>query len=67
MSEQGKGKKEIRLLQLHQRHMGLYHRVAEQIGVDASFVSRVASGTRNNKAITQALVRELRKLSRRAA
>jgi hypothetical protein len=67
MNEQGKGEKKIRLLHLHQRHMGLYHRVAEQMGVDASLVSRVASGTRNNEAITQALVRELRKLSRRAA
>jgi hypothetical protein len=66
MNEQENGKK-IRLLHLHHKHMGLYHLVAEQIGVDASFVSRVASGSRNNKAITQALVRELHKLSRRAA
>jgi hypothetical protein len=41
---------------------GLYHRVAEQLGVDPSYVSRVARNERNSAKVKAALQRELGKI-----
>jgi len=42
---------------------GIHARVAEIVGVDPSYVSRVAGGSRNNDKISDALREELRTLS----
>jgi transcriptional regulator with XRE-family HTH domain len=41
---------------------GLYTRVAQQLGVDQSYVSRVARGERESAAVTAALRKEIRKI-----
>ena len=41
---------------------GLYQRVARQLGVDPSYVSRVARSERKSKAVENALERELEKI-----
>jgi hypothetical protein len=51
------------LLEGHRSHLGLYRRVAERLGVDASYVSKVASGTRNCESVRQILLDELIALS----
>lgn len=43
---------------------GLYARVARQLGVDRSFVSRVARGERRSKAVEQALQKEIRRIEK---
>jgi len=40
---------------------GLYGRVARELGLDASYISRVARGERESKAITKAIDREFKK------
>jgi hypothetical protein len=40
---------------------GLYTRVAQQLGVDTSYVSRVARGERKPDAVTAGLSKEMRK------
>jgi hypothetical protein len=40
---------------------GLFARVAKQLGLDPSYVSRVASGQRQNTSVVQALEAELGK------
>jgi|HubBroStandDraft_2_1064218.scaffolds.fasta_scaffold415169_2 hypothetical protein len=52
------------LLKAHRRHAGVYHRVAEQLGVDPSYVSRVATGNRSAAEVRGALLDELHKLQR---
>ncbi len=47
------------LLETHRLHLGLYRRVAERLGVDASYVSKVASGTRNCESVKRLLLTEL--------
>ena len=49
------------LLDAHALHDGLYRRVAKKLGVDPSYVSRVATGKRNGVKIRRALLDELRK------
>lgn len=49
------------------RLRGLYRRVAQQMGVDPSFVSRVARGERKSAAVYRALKAELRKIIGRLA
>ena len=46
---------------------GLYTRVARQLGVDISYVSRVARGERKSDAVTAALSEEMQKIFKRAA
>lgn len=41
---------------------GVYKRVAEQLGVHPSMVSRVAKGQRNSPQITTALIDELERI-----
>ena len=59
-------KSDERLLKIHQLHLGLYARISTQLGVTASYVSRVARGERQSERVTASLVRELRKLSQLA-
>jgi hypothetical protein len=40
---------------------GLYGRVARDLGVDVSYISRIARGERNSKVAEKALAREFRK------
>jgi hypothetical protein len=49
-------------LQLASRMRGLYQRIATKLGVDPSYVSRVARGERKSPKIEVALNRELAKL-----
>ena len=44
-----------------ERYRGLYTRVAHKLGVDPSYVSRVARGERRSKRIEAALSAEIRK------
>lgn len=53
------------LLRRHQLHEGLYARVARKLGVDASYVNRVAHGKRISEHIFNALVEELRRIEKR--
>ena len=53
-----------RLLKLHRLHLGLYARVAKKLSVNASYVSRVAQGKRENDRIREQLFKELRKINR---
>jgi hypothetical protein len=59
-----KAEYEDALLKAHRLHVGLYHGVADKLGVDASHVSRVAAGQRRDLKIRSALVDELRKIQR---
>jgi transcriptional regulator with XRE-family HTH domain len=52
------------LLNVHKLHLGLYRRVADKLGVSASQVSRVASGTRKNSKVRRAILDELRRIQR---
>ena len=51
-------------LRRHMRFDGLYARTAKQLGVHPSFVSKVASGTRNSEKVTQALEAEMKRLEK---
>jgi|tagenome__1003787_1003787.scaffolds.fasta_scaffold20910940_3 hypothetical protein len=66
LSSQKRLKQDQTLLRNHREHIGVYSRVAEQLKVDASLVSRVANGSRNNGTVLQALLKELAILSRAA-
>ncbi|HLK34795.1 MAG TPA: hypothetical protein VKT29_16990 [Terriglobales bacterium] len=46
------------------RYRGLYSRVARQLGVDRSYVSRVARGERRSKKVEDALRAEMKRLRR---
>jgi hypothetical protein len=50
------------LLTAHRLHDGVYRRVADKLGIDPSFVSRVAAGKRQAPKIRRAIVDELRKI-----
>jgi hypothetical protein len=52
------------LLKAHKLHLGLYCRVAKKLDVDPSYVSRVATGNRENMKVRRALLDEFRKLQR---
>jgi hypothetical protein len=52
------------LLKAHRLHAGIYRRVANKLGVDASYVSRVAVGKRKASKIRSTLLDELRKIQR---
>jgi transcriptional regulator with XRE-family HTH domain len=67
MSKAKRSKRNQTLLRIHREHAGVYSRVAERLGVDASLVSRVASGDRTNEAVLKALVKELGSLTSPAA
>jgi hypothetical protein len=50
------------LLRIHKLHLGLYARVADNLGVSPSYVSLVANGMRRSDKIRQLLVREIAKI-----
>jgi hypothetical protein len=52
------------LLKAHRLHAGAYRRVATKLGVDPSYVSRVAAGKRTGSKVRDALLDELRKIQR---
>jgi transcriptional regulator with XRE-family HTH domain len=52
------------LLKAHRLHGGIYRRVADKLGVNPSYVSRVAAGKRKGEKVRNALLAELRKIQR---
>lgn len=52
------------LLRKHRLHDGLYSRVAKKLGLDPSYISRVAKGERMSERILSAIVAELRRIER---
>jgi len=48
----------------YQLYRGLYSRVARKLGVDRSYVSRVARGERRSQEIEAALAAELKRIER---
>jgi len=53
---------EEQLLRIHKLHLGLYARVAEDLGVSPSYVSLVANGMRTSDRIRRMLVHEIAKI-----
>ena len=51
-----------RLLKMHALHRGMNKRIAKRLRVDASYVSKVAGGSRNNAEILEEIMKELRKI-----
>lgn len=54
----------VELLSWHKLHEGVYARVAKKLGVDASYVSRVARGERQSGKVRRALIGELQRIQR---
>ena len=52
------------LIKAHRLHAGVYRRVADKLGVNPSYVSRVATGKRKGVRVESALLAELRKIQR---
>jgi len=50
------------LLICHKRHLGVYQRVARDLGVHPSYVSRVANGARRSEKIKRAILTELARI-----
>jgi len=48
-----------RLLEIHRLHDGLYARVAQRLGVDPSYVSRVARDERQSPKVKAVLLADL--------
>lgn len=53
-----------RLLHLHKLHLGLYARVADQLGVSPSYVSLVANGIRRSDKVRMAVLDEISRIHR---
>jgi transcriptional regulator with XRE-family HTH domain len=51
-------------LKRYQLYRGLYSRVAQKLGVDRSYVSRVARGERRSQEVEAALQAELKRIER---
>ncbi len=56
-----------RLTHLACLYRGIYSRVADKLGVDPSYVSRVARGERESEKVTSALDSELAHIEKRSA
>ena len=52
------------LLRKHRLHDGVYVRGAKRLGVDTSYVSKVASGKVTSREIRRALLAELQRIKR---
>jgi DNA-binding transcriptional regulator YdaS (Cro superfamily) len=48
----------------HSLFRGIYSRVARQLGVDRSYVSRVASGERRSAKVEAALLKEIKRIEK---
>jgi hypothetical protein len=58
-----KGKlNEEHLLRIHKLHLGLYARVADDLGVSPSYVSLVANGMRSSDRIRRVLAQHIAKI-----
>jgi len=53
---------EEHLLRIHKLHLGLYARVADDLGVSPSYVSLVANGMRRSDRIRKMLVQQIAKI-----
>ena len=53
---------EEHLLRIHKLHLGLYARVADDMGVSPSYVSLVANGMRRSDRIRQVLAQHIAKI-----
>ena len=62
MNDDTRKQKVSRLYRYVQSICGLYSRVARQLDVDRSYVSRVARGERSSRAIEQALSSEFTRI-----
>jgi transcriptional regulator with XRE-family HTH domain len=51
-----------RVANLVSEYRGIYNRIAAQMGVDPSYVSRIARGERNNEPVRLALLKEVNRL-----
>ena len=56
-----------KLTHLAALYRGIYSRVADKLGVDPSYVSRVARGERESEKVTAALDSELAHIEKRSA
>ncbi len=52
------------ILAFHRLYFGLYSRVAKQLDIDPSYVSRVARGERHSPKIEAAVKKELARIQR---
>ena len=52
------------LLQMHKLHLGLYARVAADLGVSPSYVSLVANGIRSSEKVRHAVLQEIARIHR---
>jgi hypothetical protein len=52
------------LLSWHRLYAGIYARVARDLGVDPSYVSRVAHGGRHSDHVERALISELNRIQK---
>ena len=52
------------LLRKHRLHYGVYVRVAKRLGVDRSYVSKVAEGKAISVEVSRALLKELQRIER---
>jgi transcriptional regulator with XRE-family HTH domain len=62
--------RKVTLLHAYLAQRGLFARVAKKLGLDPSYISRVANGKRKSKRVSQAIEADLNKLltaSRKAA
>jgi hypothetical protein len=48
----------------HALYRGVYSRVAKQLGLDRSYVSRVANGERRSKKVEAALLAEIKRIEK---
>ncbi len=67
MNKENKNGKKLngeRLLNLHKLHLGLYARVAGQLGVSPSYVSLVANGIRRSDKVKAAVLDEIARIHR---
>jgi len=53
---------EAHLLRIHKLHLGLYARVADDLGVSPSYVSLVANGMRHSDKIRRVLAQHIAKI-----
>lgn len=50
------------LLENHQLHLGLFRRISQRLGIDPSYVSKVAGGSRKSESVMRILMGELNAL-----
>jgi hypothetical protein len=53
------------LIEVLQEHRGMFARIADKVGCDPSYVSRVVAGKRSSDAVQKALREEIRAIHRK--